>query len=440
MQKTNNELIINGENEFTLKKSNSLLSAKFKTSSFAYDALNYAMVRVQKNYSRCSSNLETVLYATDLNRLVNKGKNIYREIAKLSAALLSHVMIIENENGFEMFNVITNINYFNDSKSLHIIFNNSLKDHLIELTSNYRIEDIAITSMLRSYSTKKIYELIIVDTYKLAYKTSILQEYRISEFKFLIGIADMDCEKVKSYLSQCKAKNRPIDWDYAYNELCDDTDKVYDEWSEFRRRILIPAQKEIKEKADYAFDFEPIREGHEYKRIKIIVFKNTPDEKWVKEKQSLDEDLKKDVENECALERLLDEYVGHNNLTEQSIRTFFKVAKADAEEVRSAISLADKQKNIENYAGWIVDAIKNGRATPIEVIDGSAQKADSINSIKDSFNKDKSDTAKSVWEKYKKRDDMQTFLDSQDMTMEEYENAFDYEKRVARYLKWKTKK
>ena len=35
---------------------------------------------------------------------------------------------------------------------------------------------------------------------------------------------------------------------------------------------------------------------------------------------------------------------------------------------------------------------------------------------------------------------MQAFLDSQDMTMEEYENAFDYDKRVTRYLKWKTKK
>ena len=49
------------------------------------------------------------------------------------------------------------------------------------------------------------------------------------------------------------------------------------------------------------------------------------------------------------------------------------------------------------------------------------------------------DIAKKVWLKYKENDEFKEFLNQQDMTMEEYENAFSYEKRVSRYLTWRAK-
>lgn len=427
------------DTEFMLKKSNSLLSAKYKTSSLAYDTLNYAMLKIQKNKLSQNGELEAILYYTDLNRLVNRGKNIYRDTEGLAASLLSHTMIIEKPKGFEMFNIVTNVEYSEEdenNKFMKIIFNKSVKEHLFDLTAGYGIEDISLTSLFTSYSTKKIYELIIVDAYKLNAQSTVVTEFRISELKFLIGIADINSKKVNEYLTNCKKKGQEIDWEHAYNDLCDAKDKTYDDWRDFRKRVLIPAQEDIKKKADYCFDFEPIREGREYKRIKFIISKNTPDNEWSDKKDNIKNTLKYEKE----MDELLTAYLGHNGLTEISIKTFYKVSGYNIKAVKDAINLADKQTDLKNYAGWITDAIKNGRASEIATVDGSKEKADVAASVADDVHNNKEQIAEKVWKRYRNNKDMEVFLTEKDMTLEEYENAFSNEKRVAKYLNWKTQK
>lgn len=438
----------NNDNEFLLKKSNSLLGAKFNMTPLAYDALNFVMLKAQNSNFTKKEKLQIILYINDLNNLINRGKNIYRDTKDLASALLAPTMLIERSDGFEMFNIITNVDMLGgsainddggrkneESKSLRITFNDSIRDHIYDLKTGYGIEDISITSLFKTYSTKKIYELLIKGVYKLNTQESVTTEYRLSEFKFLTGTADVDCKKVKDYLYACKAKGRSIDWDYAYNELCDRNSIKYPVWNDFKRKVLIPAQKEIKEKADYYFDYTPIREGREYKRIKFIIRKNNPESKWTVEKTN----IKRNLENDAKITELIDTYSGHNGLTEMSIRTFYKVSDGNVEAIKNAIALADTQPNLYNYAGWITDTLKNGRAKRIEIIDGSKEKADIIQGISDAVHNNEKDIAKKVWLKYKENDEFKEFLNQQDMTMEEYENAFSYEKRVSRYLAWRAK-
>ena len=140
------------------------------------------------------------------------------------------------------------------------------------------------------------------------------------------------------------------------------------------------------------------------------------------------------------MDELLTAYLGHNGLTEISIKTFYKVSGYNIKAVKDAINLADKQTDLKNYAGWITDAIKNGRASEIATVDGSKEKADVAASVADDVHNNKEQIAEKVWKRYRNNKDMEVFLTEKDMTLEEYENAFSNEKRVAKYLNWKTQK
>lgn len=174
-----------------------------------------------------------------------------------------------------------------------------------------------------------------------------------AELKCTIGLANTDEEGVRRAIADGKS------WDDIYDNVV--KDKSFEVWYEFRRQVLDVAKKELAEKSDIMFEYEPLKygSGAKVRRIRFYIAKNEPARKPEMDKM-VDlihdingEQMTMDFENEGVFS-----YVGHNKLTRDDIIEFLRVAENDEKKVEEAIQFADSQEYIKNYAGWIVSCIK----------------------------------------------------------------------------------
>lgn len=236
-----------------------------------------------------------------------------------------------------------------------------------------------------------------------------------------------------------------IDWDALYEKL-DKKDKKYEEWGDFQRRILKPAQAELEEKSDIKFDFEPLRENRKVKRILFTIYINSPSNiEVIDERRQFIEANKNKINRQLEMPMDIDmefyeEFVGHNNLTKEDIDLLIMRAQGDTTKVRDAINLADKQPSINNYMGWLISCIENGYKNPVTVVDGSADRGEVVSEIMSEYRKVEDSMGAKVWEKVKKKDDYEGFvaeLWSLGLEIERLEAALEPYELFKMYTDWK---
>ena len=136
-------------------------------------------------------------------------------------------------------------------------------------------------------------------------------------------------------------------------------------------------------------------------------------------------------------------YIGHNKLTRDDIIEFMRVAEEDEEKVENAIKLADKQDYLKNYVGWIISCIKGKYEQPTEVIQGSSEKADTVNNLKTEIDNNEADIAERIWSKIKNKEDYIEFiayLNSKGIKENTLDVVYDTNERIDLYTNWKTKR
>lgn len=98
--------------------------------------------------------------------------------------------------------------------------------------------------------------------------------YSLGELRFEMGTIDPNDSEVQ------KAMRRNMDWNIIAEEVA--ANRTQKRWDDFKRRILVVAQKEINN-ADYSdigFDFEPVKSGKSNKVTSVkfhIYLKNPPE-------------------------------------------------------------------------------------------------------------------------------------------------------------------
>ena len=180
--------------------------------------------------------------------------------------------------------------------------------------------------------------------------------------------------------------------------------------------------------------------------------KNTPSVKWTSQAKALRQNLESKSSDEykqtiCATnnsyKELYEEFLGHNQLTVDDIDVLMKKADYDEECVRTAIKMADRQDNITNYMGWLISCIERGYASPIEVIEGDAKKAERVKEVRDEYEENREDVATRAWNKIKQKDDYPEFVESmkaKGILEESFDIVFTPEEMTKFYTEWKIKK
>ena len=372
--------------EYQVKKSNVLVHSKYRASEIEIDVINIAYRRVQLEYT--DSGLDDYvarLYPNEINKLVKKGKNIYREMKKLALTLQGHAMLIEDPESkrFAVFSIMPTVTYDNQILTIHF-HPLAMKGNIIAITDKYgfMLQNIAITSMLKGAYTKRLYEILSTHAYKIQGPNGRHHvTYRVSELKFMLGVANMDETAVKNKIATYK-DDQLIDYDYLYDKVV--IEKMFERWDSFSTCVLKKAQKEMDKKADITFDYKGIREGHETKIVEFTIRKNVPGQSWeqyIDSTASIIDENTSETYKQLTLFSTnypeLDKFIGHNNLTEDVMYILLQLANYNEQMVIDAITYVDsKRGRTDDYVGYLKHYINHGGYKRIAISDGSVENAE----------------------------------------------------------------
>lgn len=432
----------------TYKRSNKLIMAKYNSNLLEEKIFAIAQARIEVNYSDKDHPLEARLYPSELHKLISDPKHIYRDLEKVSKTITGHSMFIEDGKGnFKSFAIVTNANYENGVFTIR--FNNELRDHLLGLENKFTTQSLAVKLSISKFYATRLYDVLSKDAYLIPKITPENPnpyhqvEYNLSELRFIMGFANNEDSNVVA----ARAQMKKIDYDKLYDKL-DKKDKKYEEWREFQRRVIKPAQEILQEETDIRFDYEGVREGRKVKRILFTLYRNIPNKnkEIIEKKEILEKTIKnKNRQLEMPLDlypKLYEDYVGYNDLTKEDIDILLRKSDYNEDIVRQAIEYTDEMSKttfINNYMGYIIKAIEENW-TSVPVYKGDSEKAKEIKKIqKDCETSNKNDLIKRVWNTIKMKEDFEDFVKFNfgDMNIDMIEVIYETDKLVQAYYDYK---
>lgn len=425
--------------DLMIRKSNTLISGKFKTSILENKIMAIALTRIEIK-DGCPV---ARLYPGEIKQLLGKNTdtNIYKKLKRTAKLMTGHQIVIEDSKGnFSIFTMVNNADYVD--KQFIITFNKNMTPFVHQLKNNFTTYEVATLMKIEKAHSYRLYELLKKEIYRSDPNINngvVTKEYGLSELKCTIGLANTDEAGVQRAIADGKS------WDEIYYNVV--KDKSFEVWYEFRRQVLDVAQKELAEKSDIVFEYEPLKygSGAKVRRIRFYIAKNEPSKTKPEMDRMVDlihtmneEQIASDTDNDGVYS-----YIGHNKLTRDDIIEFMRVAEEDEEKVENAIKLADKQDYIKNYVGWIISCIKGKYEQPTEVIQGSSEKADTVNNLKTEIENNEADIAERIWSKIKNKEDYIEFiayLNSKGIKENTLDVVYDTNERIDLYTNWKTKR
>ena len=428
----------------TIVKSNEFIGGKYKVTRLENQILAIALSRIEYNARDVDAPLVARLYPGELKHLVGSPEHIYRELKKVSQTMNGHTMFIEDGKGnFKSFAIVPNAEYMDGVFTVHI--NEELRPHILNLKNNFTTLELSVLTGFTRVSSSRIYELLKKEAYRLKTSDVVKVTYNLSEFKFMVGLANPEDQGVKNAMARM-GKN--VDWDKLY-DISPRDQKKYENWSNLKVRVLEPAKKEMEEKANIRFEYEGIRKGHKISALLIYIYANKPREdvnNVILNKKEIMEaheaeytqlEVPRDLSEDTRA--LYEEYLGHAGLLEkEDLDMLLKKAGYDAELVRRAIEKADEQPDLRNYIGFLVRCIEKGGYEDKGTVYGDHEKASRYDEILKDAHQNK--TIRVIWERTKKKEEFPVFLQyisDQGLDYELIENTFDEEEKTKMFTNWK---
>lgn len=164
-----------------------------------------------------------------------KGQSGYSELKRITKGLISKVMEIPSEDGIiRQFAWLSGATYYPDG-TMELKFNSELKPFMLELKKRFTTFELKNVIAMKCKYGPRIYEIL-----------------KCNEFKSQ-GYVVIEVEELKKLLK---------------------LEQKYKLYSDFKRKVIIPAQKDISEMSDIDFDFQEIKQNKRVTHIKFIIRNN----------------------------------------------------------------------------------------------------------------------------------------------------------------------
>ncbi|UQD53883.1 replication initiation protein (plasmid) [Bacillus methanolicus] len=218
-------------------KSNKLIEANYKLGVVEQKII----LCLASNIRPTDSDFKTyTLPVKEFNKLLGlKGSPKYTELRKITKELMQKVFEVRINKKVIQVAWLSYVAYNESEGTIDIRFDPFLRPYLLELKkefTSYKLENVV---KLKSSYAIRIYELL-KQYEKLQERTFLLDDLRK-----MLGAED-----------------------------------IYPAYGNFKQRVLMPAQKELKKKTDISFEFEEIKVGRRVNKIKFLIFptkkKNNP--------------------------------------------------------------------------------------------------------------------------------------------------------------------
>ena len=347
------------QEDLIVKKSNTFITAKYNSSLLENKLLAISLTRLDENPD---GSLTATISPAEIKEMLgreNDNSHIYHRLKEVAASMTGHSIGMEDGKGnFKFFSMITNADY--EERSFRITFNKSMTPHISNLKTKYTTYSLANSLQFKSNHSFRMYELLRMESYLITEQSPVVtKDYSVSELKFMLGILDLEDRKVR------EAKENGATWEEMEAVV---PRKRYKLWSNFKHCVLDKAKTELDMVSDLAFDYTPIRQGvgGKVRKVRLFIQLNDPNERVVDDLEVRAKKIRKNNQRYQEegrgvgqMSHQMEELIGHGGLSEKDLQMFFEVAGGNEENVIRAIHMADKQKKIKNYVGWIRSCIMN---------------------------------------------------------------------------------
>ena len=217
-------------------------------------------------------------------------------------------------------------------KYIELQFPEKIRPLLLDLKKNYLLYDKKNILNLKSKFAVRIYQMLKKQERKD--KDIVMVEYAITELRAMLLVDD---------------DGNPTN--------------QYERYSQFEKRVILTAQKELQEHTDIAFSFDKIKQGRRVHSIKFYVRKNRKNKTAVPKKQlemqptaeapAFDDP----IHNNQAYQMLIDKKVSQD-------QAYNLVKNYDTQFILDTIQRCDQENTKmqkKNLAGFIVDSITKER-------------------------------------------------------------------------------
>ncbi|WP_338631937.1 replication initiation protein [Clostridium baratii] len=334
------------ENNYIVTKANSLINANYNLSLQEQKIILILASMVQpydEEFQEYKLEIKELLKLLDI-----KDQSKYIELPKITKELMKKVFEIKEGKEILQLAWLSSARYKTQKGELYIKFSPDLKPYLLKLKSLYTSYKLDNILTLKSKYSIRVYELLKSNEYKNQYECSI-----------------NDLKK-KLYIIE----------------------KSYDIYQNFKNRVIIKAQKELKEKTDIEFEFEEIKTGRKVTALKFFIKeneKNKSKHSFKEIENKIDEIKEKKekniVKNEEQKEIKIDEFEDKNikyfyelfeeKISKKNIKKIIENAENDIEKIERIYEYS-KTQNIENLVGFMLKMVQGDNF--IEPIEGKKSK------------------------------------------------------------------
>ena len=250
-----------------------------------------------------------------------ESKTKYSVIPKITKELMQKVLEIKQENKIIQVAWLSSAEYEKGTGIIELEFSPKLKPFMLGLKEFYT-----------SYRLRNVLEL------KGKYSIRMYEILKSNEFK---KVAEITVNELRKFLKA-------------------DTGS-YLIYQNFKNRIILQAQKELKEKTDISFEFEEIKTGRKVTSIRFYIKSNKT--RAIKEPKAIDElsatieadynqELKKGIEQVIKI-------MNDHNITKDEAMKIYSSAKGDLYHIGEVYDHFKRQK-ADNFIGLMISMVKPG--------------------------------------------------------------------------------
>lgn len=259
----------------------------------------------------------------ELLGVANQAK--YTEIPKITKELMKKVFEIEEGNKIIQTAWLSGAIYEKGTGYVTLKFNPDLKPYMLKLNTMFTQYKLANILSMKSKYSPRIYEIL-----------------KCNEFKKQ-GYIEIEIEELRKLLK---------------------ADNIYPLYADFKRKIIIQTQKELKKISDISFDFEEIKTGRKVTALRFYIHPNKV--KTINKQTVLDEvsaTVSEDVEQENidlvkGIEIIINMMKAHNVNGSEAMK-IYKSANGDIHHI-SKIYNYFKNKNADNFVALMIKMVKPG--------------------------------------------------------------------------------
>lgn len=311
------ENIMTPDKKYVVTKSNELIEASYKLTAGEQKIILMLASLIQP------SDEEFKLYkikVKDLMKILDiKNKGSYQQVKKVTDELQSKTLKIKNENSDLTINWIASSEYFDKEGYVEVEFSRKMKPFLLKLKSHFTSYQLQNIIQLRSSYSIRIYELL------KQYESIKTRIFGVQELREMLGLEE----------------------------------GTYSLYKDFKRRVILQAQKELQEKTDIIFDFKEIKKGKKIENLKFLIHSKEIQKKCTNENIYIVEEKKNNLVNEvvCLIPKI----------TNTSAKKLLNIVNYDISLIQSKLDVYryfEEKETVYNIPKFFQDAIKEDWKIP----------------------------------------------------------------------------